>query len=57
MFKNPWVTLVIGLMVGLALGYVFAERQPIPPGKALRLGTPQAAVQDSGASGWSSSSR
>ena len=42
MFKNPWFTLVIGLMVGLALGYVFAERQPIPPGKALRLGAPQA---------------
>lgn len=43
MFKNPWFTLVIGLMVGLALGYVFAERQPIPPGKALRLGAPPAA--------------
>jgi tetratricopeptide (TPR) repeat protein len=38
MLKNPWFTLVIGLMVGLALGYVFAERQAIPPGKALRLG-------------------
>ena len=38
MFKNPWFTLVIGLMVGPALGYVFAERQTIPPGKALRLG-------------------
>ena len=47
MFKNPWFTLVIGLMVGLALGYVFAERQPIPPGKALRLGAPAAAAQDS----------
>jgi tetratricopeptide (TPR) repeat protein len=47
MFKNPWFTLVIGLMVGLALGYVFAERQPIPPGKALRLGVPAAAAQDS----------
>lgn len=45
MLKNPWVTLLIGLMVGLALGYVFAERQPIPPGKALRLGAPQAAAQ------------
>ncbi len=47
MYKNPWFTLVIGLMVGLALGYVFAERQPIPPGKALRLGAPPAA-QNSG---------
>ncbi len=45
MFKNPWFTLLIGLMVGLALGYVFAERQAIPPGKALRLGAPQTAAQ------------
>lgn len=36
MFKNPWFTLVIGLMVGLTLGYVFAERQSIPPGGAVR---------------------
>ncbi len=35
MFRNPWFTLVIGLMVGLVLGYVFAERQPVPPNKAL----------------------
>ncbi len=47
MFKNPWFTLVIGLMAGLALGYVFAERQPIPPGKALRLGAPPSAAEDS----------
>jgi tetratricopeptide (TPR) repeat protein len=38
MYRNPWFTLVIGLMVGLVLGYVLAERQPVPPGKALRLG-------------------
>ncbi|MEE4270722.1 MAG: tetratricopeptide repeat protein [Thermoanaerobaculales bacterium] len=38
MIKNPWFTLVVGLVLGLTLGYVFAERQPIPPGKALRLG-------------------
>lgn len=48
MFKNPWFTLLIGLMVGLALGYVFAERQAIPPGKALRLGAPQTAAQGEG---------
>ncbi len=48
MFKNPWFTLLIGLMVGLALGYVFAEGQPIPPGKALRLGAPQTAAQAGG---------
>ena len=35
MYKNPWFTLVIGLMTGLVLGYVFAERQPIPPAKAV----------------------
>jgi tetratricopeptide (TPR) repeat protein len=38
MFRNPWFTLVLGLMVGLVLGYVFAEQQPIPPAKAVRLG-------------------
>jgi len=48
MIKNPWFTLLIGLMVGLTLGYVFAERQPIPPAKALRLGAPQAAAQAGG---------
>ena len=48
MFKNPWFTLLIGLMVGLALGYMFAEGQSIPPGKALRLGTPQTATQTDG---------
>lgn len=35
MFKNPWFTLVLGLMVGLALGYVLAENQPVPPAKAM----------------------
>jgi tetratricopeptide (TPR) repeat protein len=46
MFKNPWFTMVIGLIVGLSVGYVLAERQPVPPGKALRLGAPQAASED-----------
>ena len=36
MFRNPWFTLVIGVMLGLVFGYVFAERQPVPPNKALR---------------------
>jgi len=45
MIKNPWFTLVIGLMVGLTLGYVFAERQTIPPGKALRMGSQSAQEQ------------
>lgn len=39
MFRNPWFTLVLGLVAGLTLGYVFAERQPVPPAKAIRLGT------------------
>jgi tetratricopeptide (TPR) repeat protein len=45
MFKNPWFMLVIGLMLGLALGYVLAEQQPIPPGKAMRLAGGQPAAQ------------
>ncbi len=31
---------LIGLMIGLALGYVLAERQPVPPAKALRASQP-----------------
>lgn len=31
MHRNPWFTLIIGLMLGLVLGYVFAERQAVPP--------------------------
>ena len=47
MHRNPWFTLVIGLMVGLVLGYVVAEQQPVPPGKALTLdmGSPGAQGQ------------
>jgi tetratricopeptide (TPR) repeat protein len=33
--KNPWFTLIAGMMVGLVLGYVFAERQQIPPARAM----------------------
>jgi len=40
MYRNPWFTLILGLMVGLVIGYVIAEQQPVPPGKALRLGAP-----------------
>jgi tetratricopeptide (TPR) repeat protein len=32
MFKNPFITLVIGAIVGLAVGYVLGERQAVPPG-------------------------
>ncbi len=45
MFRNPWFTLVLGLVAGLTLGYVFAERQPVPPAKAVRLGINPAAGQ------------
>jgi tetratricopeptide (TPR) repeat protein len=46
MHRNPWLTLALGLMAGLVIGYVLAERQPIPPAKAIRLGlNPQAASQ------------
>jgi len=45
MYRSPWFTLVIGLMVGLVIGYVLAEQQPVPPGKALRLGAGAAAGQ------------
>jgi tetratricopeptide (TPR) repeat protein len=38
MVRNPWFTLVVGLMLGLTLGYVLAERQPVPPAKALVRG-------------------
>ena len=48
MWKNPWLTLIIGLMAGLALGYIFAEQQPIPPGKALRLGAGSSSSQAAG---------
>ena len=46
MHRNPWFTLVLGLMVGLVLGYVFAERQPVPPGRALMLGARPAGAQE-----------
>jgi len=41
-FKNPWFMLVIGLMIGLVLGYVFAERQSVPPAKSVARPQPQA---------------
>ena len=46
MFRNPWLTLVLGLMAGLILGYIFAEQQPVPPAKALRQGIDPAAGQN-----------
>lgn len=40
MWKNPLVTLVIGLMLGLVIGYVLAETESVPPAPA----RPQAAM-------------
>jgi cytochrome c-type biogenesis protein CcmH/NrfG len=38
MFFNKWVTLVLGLMIGLVVGYALAELQPVPPARALIKG-------------------
>ncbi len=38
MFRNPWFTLVLGLMVGLVFGYVLAEQQSRAPGKSPQTG-------------------
>lgn len=46
MFRNPWFTLLLGLMVGLILGYVFAEQQAVPPATALRQGINPATGQN-----------
>jgi len=40
MIRNPWFTLIVGLMIGLVLGYVFAERQTIPRAQAVGPSTP-----------------
>ena len=46
MHRNPWFTLILGLIVGITIGYVLAERQAVPPAKAVRLGlNPQVAAQ------------
>ena len=46
MYRNPWFTLILGLIAGLVIGYVLAEGQAVPPAKAIRLGlNPQAAAQ------------
>ena len=45
MYRSPWFTLILGLMAGLVIGYVLAEQQPVPPGKALRLGMGTSAGQ------------
>ncbi len=45
MTKNPWLMFVGGLMIGLVLGYVVAERQTVPP--AVSLAPPSAASQPS----------
>jgi tetratricopeptide (TPR) repeat protein len=46
MFKSWWFNLMLGLMIGLAVGYVLAEMQPVPPAKALIKGMERAAAGD-----------
>ena len=46
MHRNPWFTLILGLMAGLIIGYVLAERQSVPPAKAVRPGSNPQAAQD-----------
>ena len=36
MFKNPWFMLVIGIIVGLVMGYAVAEMQSVPPARTLQ---------------------
>lgn len=48
MIRNPWFTLALGLMLGLVFGYVLAERQPVPPARALQLGLAPAGAQAAG---------
>ncbi len=46
MHRNPWFTLILGLLAGLIVGYVLAERQSVPPAKAVGLGlNPQTTAQ------------
>jgi len=47
MIKSPWFTLVLGLLVGLAIGYVLGESQPVPPARAMA----QAEMVSEGAGG------
>ncbi len=42
MTKNPWFMFVGGLMIGLVIGYVVAERQAVPP--AVSLAPPSGAA-------------
>ncbi len=36
MFKNPWFMLVIGIIVGLVIGYAIAEMQSVPPARTIQ---------------------
>ena len=39
MFKNSWFMLIVGLIVGLCLGYILAERQAVPPANVPGVGS------------------
>jgi cytochrome c-type biogenesis protein CcmH/NrfG len=53
MIKNPWFTLILGLLAGIVIGYVLAEQQQVPQAPppaqeaqgALPSGHPPVAVQ------------
>jgi tetratricopeptide (TPR) repeat protein len=44
MFKNPWFMLVIGVIVGLVVGYSLAEMQSVPPARTMQAPQQQGAA-------------
>jgi tetratricopeptide (TPR) repeat protein len=46
MIRNPWFTLILGLMVGIAVGYILGERQAVPPAPSLPPATQGGALPD-----------
>jgi tetratricopeptide (TPR) repeat protein len=48
MLKSPMFTLAVGLMVGLALGYVLAERESVPPVSAMQTAAGSSASSTEG---------
>ncbi len=44
MWKNPIVTAVVGILVGLFFGYLLGQGQAVPPAAAVRSGDPHAGV-------------
>lgn len=42
MLKNPFFTAIMGLMLGLVVGYLLAEREAVPPAEAMRRAASEA---------------